>query len=293
MVVSKIYGGLGNQLFQYFFGQIYANVVNSDLYLDIDWFDRKEDEFKVVDETPRKFLLDKFDFKINYLDSSLLKRERAFFYRALKKIGLRKGIIPVNEEKLFKPQEFDYQSNALINGYWQVSSYFLPYKDRISRQLKLKTEIDFPKNLLELVLSEETICIHIRRGDYVTNEKVLGVHGICSDQYFQAGVQLIRSQKSIKNVVFFSDSSIFESESILNLEGVGVTNVRDYNFQDYEELNLMRYAKNLIISNSSFSWWAAFTNFSLNPLVIAPSPWFEDPISNNILLNDWIRLKKR
>ena len=127
---------------------------------------------------------------------------------------------------------------------------------------------------------KDSVCVHIRRGDYVNNAKYM----VCDNKYYEKAVQECRER--LDNPKFFVFSEDIEYAKTLNL-GEQVFYV-DLNNPDYEELRLMYQCRNFIISNSTFSWWAQCLAEERN-LVISPSKWKNDEVSPSPLIEeDWI-----
>lgn len=86
-VVSRLEGGLGNQMFQFAFASKIAHINNVSLHLDLNFYNFSH---KKIDCTPRNFELDVFN--VNYLEvtsseiSSFFKL--SFFNRIKKKIRI-------------------------------------------------------------------------------------------------------------------------------------------------------------------------------------------------------------
>jgi hypothetical protein len=62
-------------------------------------------------------------------------------------------------------------------------------------------------------------------------------------------------------------------------------------FSPAQTLFLMSQANNFIISNSTYSWWAAFLSKDINAVVVSPNPWFafiDSPVG--LIPDRWIRL---
>jgi hypothetical protein len=293
MVITKIYGGLGNQLFQYYFGKLYSLKTKQDFYLDLTWFEKSDQEFMNVNETKRIFLLNKFDLQYNIAEKSLLQIDSNIINKILSKLKLYNKYTYIIEEKLFAYQMLSYKEKVIIDGYWQNPNYYLEFKDYIKSNLTLNEKNSYPISLNDLVNHKNTLSVHVRRGDYLNNSIVNKIHGICSDDYFINSIEYFKNIFKIEKIVWFSDSNIDETFMPLKInkkiENIFIYN---YNLTDFQELDLLRNSKNIILSNSSFSWWGAFSNLNNETNVICPSPWFTDQFSNNIFLNNWVKINK-
>lgn len=170
--------------------------------------------------------------------------------------------------------------NEMI-GYYQSAKYFDKYKDKIKEELKVVDEV-LNKNidLLNEIKDSNSICIHIRRGDYVGSN-----HQVCNELYYLEAEKIML--KKVKNPKFyiFSDDQEWVKENIKFKSKV--TYVEGNN--NYEDLRLMYSCKHFIISNSSFSWWAQYLTDNDKRITIAPSRWFQNSNQkSDIYEDDWI-----
>jgi hypothetical protein len=143
------------------------------------------------------------------------------------------------------------------------------------------------------IKNSNSISIHIRRGDYVSNQHTNDIHGLCSLDYFYKSVQYMNSK--IYNPIYFifSDDMDWVKKNF-NTENLKYKFIETNMNQNHLDLILMSYCKHNIISNSSFSWWGAWLNININKIVIAPKIWFANKKMNNLISdlipNNWITL---
>ena len=62
---------------------------------------------------------------------------------------------------------------------------------------------------------------------------------------------------------------------------------RSYNLSDFEEWHLMSHCKHQIVSNSTYSWWAAWLNSYSIKIVISPDRWFGN---HDIFPSSWVKI---
>lgn len=292
MIVVKLIGGLGNQLFQYALAKHLAHVNNTEMLLDATAF---EDNYKL-----HKFSLQHFDISSKVADRKVLENIYNYPY-SLKKTQriwehkvLGKNLFNLNENQFnYQPDIIKkYNGHVVLNGYWQTEKYFLPIQDYIRQEFKVVTtqepkDIEVSENVLS---SENAVSLHIRRADY-TNPEVLKVHGVCSLEYYQKGVSFIANKVSNPTFFIFSDDIPWAKKNLkLNYQMIFVEhNNADKN---YEDMNLMSQCKHNIIANSSFSWWGAWLNKNPDKIVIAPQKWFSSSERNysDVVPEAWIKL---
>jgi hypothetical protein len=293
MIIIKLQGGLGNQMFQYAFATILAKLNNSKVIIDISFFESIE---KTPGFTPRKFELD--IFKNKYIVAS---NSEIIPFLNLSKINKAKKKLGLNYPKIYKEPSFFFQSDALsikppvyLQGYFQSNKYFINNEDLI------RGIFTFPEYSLDTtnikLLSEfknlNTIAVHIRRGDYVEDKLTQEFHGNCSLNYYLDAIELMASKNKEFTLVFFSDDSNWLKEQFADLPYSKIFVDNNKNENSWKDMLLMSSCKHNIIANSSFSWWGAWLNNNLQKIVIAPKNWFNTNNSdtNNLLPNEWIKL---
>lgn len=273
-IIAQIYGGLGNQMFQYACGRALALRSGGNLALDFRGF------FAGPGQEPglHHFNIIAREAAASELPPSRKQAVRYFLWRTL-------NLSPrlVRQKQL----AFDFQVPGLsgslcLRGYWQSERYFEDFSDQIRRELSVKTAPDKRnRDLLAEIAAGPAVSLHIRRGDYVSNPKTNTVHGTCSLDYYRRAVDRVAHQMDERPVFYiFSDEPAW---AVANLDLPFETRVMDHNDsrRNYEDLRLMAACRHHVIANSSFSWWGAWLNPSEGKIVIAPSRWFADPAMNN------------
>jgi hypothetical protein len=290
VIVVNITGGLGNQMFQYAFA--YAVSKRSDV-----------DEVKLstesyLNDTFRKYELDKYAITLKLANIDEVKKikyqKENIYQKVIRKLTRKKR--ELSQLCYVEPHfHFDYNVLKSINkkyfeGYWQSEKYFKEYRNDLLNQFKLINPIHSKSEYYKkLILSSSAISLHIRRGDYVSVDKNLQIHGVCSLDYYSKAVKKI--EEAIKKPLYFIFSDDLEwakqnLEFIKNKKFVEL----DKSIHDHEEIYLMSLCKHNIIANSTFSWWGAWLNQNENKITIAPKKWFNDPSKDtkDIIPKEWI-----
>jgi hypothetical protein len=126
----------------------------------------------------------------------------------------------------------------------------------------------------EISSNARTIALHVRRGDYISNPSANQFHGTCPPQYYRQAVQWIAGRTSGQHTVYvFSDDAKWARHNIhCDFPMVFV----DHNdgHSAHEDMRLMSACQHQVISNSTFSWWAAWLNIHPEKIVVAPHRWF-------------------
>lgn len=202
----------------------------------------------------------------------------------------RKNIV-VEKSLAFDENIFKLKKNVFLIGYWQDLKYFEEIKDSIKNDLRIIAPIK-EKNLKlfsEIDTKKDSVCLHIRRGDYLkVYDKKDGV-GICSKAYYEKAIALIISKVNNPYFYIFTDDPVWaKKEIIINSNYMLIENNTEA--EALEDFRLMKICKHFILSNSSFSWWAAWLAQEQDNIIIAPKIWRQNDVNMNTP-NNWIRLE--
>jgi len=290
MIITHLIGGLGNQLFQYAMARRIAYKNNITLKLDISDFAM----YKL-----REFKLDKFNITAEIATQEEIWRFKKNRYRILGTFfSLYNSVLPFNSRSIIKERYFYYDpeitkilDDVYLEGHWPSEMYFLDIKEMLSEEFTLKYDMNnYHQALKNQIKNTESVSIHIRRGDYVSNPVVNKIHGTCSQNYYKKAVKVITNKIDNPHFFIFSDDPVWVKENFKI--PFTSTVVRSDDQRDYEDLILMSNCKNHIIANSSFSWWGAWLNPREDKLVISPSRWYQgaDYDTRDLLPNSWITI---
>lgn len=292
MVIIKLKGGLGNQMFQFAFGRKLALLNNTSLLLDtLNGY--KNDRYR------RNFKLDVFNIKADYISRKYAHKLRFYNYifRAINKVNLNfkfrdleiiKEVKDTFDPNVLKP----LNNNIYCDGYWQTEKYFKDIKEIIISDFTLKHINNKIKPLLEEIENCNSVSIHIRDYKSLPNGKLDKAASIkyadISSKYYNSAIEYIKDKNNKIKLFVFTDN-ICLSKNILNLD---YHTVFVSGNKDYEDLFLMSKCNNNIIANSSFSWWAAWLNKNRNKVVIAPSKWYDKANieTRDLLPDNWIKI---
>lgn len=287
MIITKIHGGLGNQMFQYAIAKAIAKKREDAYKVDISFY---------PNQTLRKYQLSFFNIKesIATLDEvNNLKGKDNLISKIRKKLKVEKQSYYL--EKIFSVYDktvFKYKDNLYLDGYWQNEKYFLDIREDLIKEFTLKNEIsDFAKKYLKKINYLDSVSIHIRRGDYIANQHTNSVHGVCNIEYYKNAIEYINNIIKNPNYFIFSDDIVWCKENFDFLKNkIFVDDTKS----EFEDLELMKNCKHNIIANSTFSWWSAWLNNNDGKVIIAPKQWFSDSkmqeSSGDIIPKQWIRI---
>lgn len=289
MIITRLKGGLGNQLFQYAAGLMLAKKFNEELKLDVSGFEHPS---HMNSDTPRTYQLKAFA-----ISGGVASKEEAM--NARNPYGILSRLWRFFNQRILKRNVyFDYHPDffntyhGYVEGYFQSEKNFKEIENLVRKEFELKKEFESSLFLKEKegILGKNCISVHIRRGDYVKDSKTQNFHGNCSKEYYEKGMECIQSKVESPTFCFFSDDIEWTKKEFGEKEQyVFISNPE---LEDYEEMMLMSLCKHHIIANSSFSWWGAWLNQNPNKIVITPQKWLQvepDP-QPNILPESWIRM---
>lgn len=298
MIILKLTGGLGNQMFEYAFARHLAILNNTDLKFDISDFEIDE----LRDYSLGCFSLDeKFATKeeIELLANPQGTRKprkfkkwnwKKFFH---KNKGYKKTHIYDGRLYGFEPSLLKKKGDLYVDGYFQTPRYFNAVAETIKKDFVLKAPLD-GKNmeLAERIKSSNSISVHIRRADYITIKQFYDVFGVCSVDYYNKCSSAIAKKVESPNFFVFSDEIEWAKENLKFDHPVEF--ISHNNDKPEEDLRLMSLCDHNIVANSTFSWWGAWLNDNKDKIVYAPKKWIANPKKKydieNLVCKDWIKL---
>lgn len=285
MIIVKIVGGLGNQMFCYAYAKS----------LKLKGYDVKIDKLGYNDYKLRDYQLDKYniDLPISTNEENNEITKKTFLPKVLKKIGIDYSKKKREKNIFFDKNLLKVNDDSYVVGYFQSENYFKNFREILLKQFTIKFALsDYANNIKKKILkSKQSISIHVRRGDYIKN-KNKDVHGICDFKYYKNSMSYLESKLENPKYFIFSDDIKWCKN---NFTSKDVTFVENNNKRiPHEDLYLMSLCKNNIIANSTFSWWGAWLNKNQNKIVIAPKSWLikksDNKLSRHLIPYSWIRI---
>ena len=282
-IVLRAEGGLGNQMFQYAFARTIQKKYGGKILFDLHTF-KKDDQ--------RDLSLQHFKLNQN-VDFNRIKISNRLLINLIRIKFILLSLITkvISNEKLkqkslsffgiFFQKNTAYKDYLLkspmplkyLSGNWMSEKYFLSVAHVIKNELNVITEPSLANREMIFKLQyENSVCVHIRRGDY-TNSIWEHQLMVCDFDYYDKAINYLRN--NLINPKFYAFSNSLEDiEWIKQNYNFNVPiNYIDFNNPDYEELRLMYNCKHFILSNSSFSWWSSYLAKNENKIVVAPSKW--------------------
>lgn len=291
MVITKLKGGLGNQLFQSAAGLRLAFARKTTLKVDLSALDNPGSF------APRTYEMGGFRFSAEIADPSEMAVHAVPAPRGIRRLFSRRRDASADSPAIernfrFDPEVLSLPDGVCLEGYWQSERYFSDVSDRVRKEFSFNNP---PSGRNDEILDEVAACnavsFHVRRGDYVADPATNATHGVCSLDYYYRAIDYIRERVSNPSFFLFSDEPKWVRK---NLEFDGSTTVVDHNGPDAgcEDLRLMSHCQHHIIANSSFSWWGAWLNPNRNKIVVAPKRWFADGLrdTSDLIPETWVKL---
>lgn len=291
MIITKLIGGLGNQIFQYATGRVLAEKNNCELKLDITGYEHQ------AGLTPRKYELQHFNTKENFAsreEIAEIKNKKSSLPGFLRNL-LNKNKYPccIKEKSFnFNPKILGLKGNIYLDGYWQSEKYFKDIRHILIEEFKLK---ESPNNdnqeILNQINTVNSVSLHVRRGDYANNPEINNLYGLCDLDYYQKAIDYIAKNTEDPHFFLFSDDISWVKGNLQLDSPCTVVDCNNPNTGFYD-LELMKNCRHNIIANSSFSWWGGWLNDNENKIVIAPYKWFNNSERNtkDLLPEEWIKL---
>lgn len=287
MIITELNGGLGNQMFQYAVARRLAEVNHTELKLDIENFNKDRLRAYELHHLNVNAQFAVYDDIAIFKERS--KREKIKFY--IRQILSRKKLRNIKEKHFhFDESILFLKDNIYLQGYWQSEKYFKDIADIIRREFSLKEKLSEESQQVaqKIKMSINSVSLHIRRGDYVSNPTTNSVHGVCSLEYYQQCVQVLRERLGELSLFVFSDDPVWVEEN-LNYDHLLTFVNHNGAERAYEDMHLMSLCQHNIIANSSFSWWGAWLNQNSKKIVFAPKQWFrvDDYATGDLIPEGW------
>ena len=303
MIITHLLGGLGNQMFQYAAGLALAHHHRTVVKLDVSWF-RKYAEY----EAHNQYGLSCFHITEQFATREEVERVRGVRLTRVERLSVSlarrlhfkqyagRFAEPSNHHVpptfRFYPEFSEQPDNTYLEGMFQSEKFFAPVAD----VLRLHFSFRYPRlppviEMQERINSGPSAAVHFRRGDYVRNpsfNKDIGVLGL--DYYHWAVARLRDLHPDVTLYIFSDDMDAVERE--FHPDGPHVFVRATQPWHSYDKIRLMSQCQHAIISNSTFSWWAAWLNPRQDKLIIAPEPWFAGGPNDgaDVIPDSWSRL---
>jgi len=279
MIISKINGGLGNQMFQYAIAKAISLKHKQSFKLDISAYETYS--------LHNGYRLNIFNIEENIACEEDIKNligKKSMANSILNRLGLQKNLYKEQERTIYDKGVFGNE-NIYLDGYWQNEKYFVDIREEILNDFAtIKSNTKVVDKYLSGIMIQDSVSIHIRRGDYANHPEI----GILDIGYYKNAVDYICNK--VENPIFyiFSNDIRWCEENFNFIKNkIFINNTKT----EIEDMILMKNCKHNIVANSSFSWWSAWLNINKDKIVIAPKEWLAiNPYNYKWIPNHWMEL---
>lgn len=292
MIIVSLSGGMGNQMFQYALGRHLSIKNNVPLALDLTILN---------DRTPgqgvfRDYDLDLLSVKADFAMPDQVPFQFRYYFTGklqlfVNKLRARFVHHKGREKKFgtFDPVVLSIGPDAYLEGFWQSEEYFKDIAETIRKDFAVSAPLS--KEIVDLrneIAGCESVCIHVRRTDYVGNSFT----GTLENEYYQKGIDYLSNTVIIKKLYVFSDDIEWCRNNLgfnISMMFVGDEYSGEKNVGNFD---LMKACRHFILPNSSYSWWAAWLAENPSKVIIAPKRWFagQDQDTDHIVPSTWVRI---
>ena len=264
MLIIRVTGGLGNQMFQYIYGQALKERFNKKVLYDLTWYNMDSSHRYRELENHESYRLRAFGIEpemISENTSNFFNSKLGKVYNLIQQQWFKWGLRPI------MPTYF--------LGYWNGEPYFENIKESVTNIYELPTLTN--ENALKYKAMMESgptsVSMHIRRGDYKNHAHLQ----VCTPEYYKAAMKHLNTKLDDFCVFVFSDDISYckeilgEHENVVFIENCGT---------DLDEFQLMTHCKHHVVSNSTFSWWTAWlaeNRYKDGRMVLTPPNWYKNP----------------
>jgi hypothetical protein len=299
MIIVRLAGGLGNQMFQYAAGLRLATVRSTVLKVDLSF---------LMDRTPNPdYVFRDYDLDIFKLDIPRASQAEIALFRPIgnaakrtflarvtgKIIGRRYYVEPMGS---FDPRVLTLGRNTYLEGFFQDSRYFIGIDPEIRRRFHLSPdESQLPsatRQLANEIRRDQCICLNVRRGDYVTNANANRHHGVCTIEYYMRALTELRNRGARGRVMVFSDDVPWCRENFRDLDVFTIVDEQHNGERFATKFWLMTLCHDFVIPNSSFAFWAAWLSENKSKRVARPAQWALAPevAHQDICPPEWVKV---
>jgi hypothetical protein len=294
MIIVRLYGGMGNQMFQYAAARRLQLLHEGPLKLDLGWFSTPASS-----QPPRPYALGHLAIQAESANdadiTAVTGRPESWAFLKWGRDRLR----PRSKRRLRRERtpyryEDDFIATPIpvyLDGYWQNERYFDTIADTVRREFRVCSPCSPATARIAATLSSTTaVSVHVRRGDYANQRRTNRHHGLCPIEYYTAACNHMESVVPNPHYFVFSDEPDWAHKNLSFSKPATFVGCNDTDHQ-YEDLHLMTMCRHHIVANSSFSWWGAWLAESPGQVVIAPRRWVAANLLGDALIPArWVRL---
>lgn len=292
MIIIRVKGGLGNQLFQYAMAYSLSKRLNQKVVIDISYYPEQKLRSYKLDGLN---IIYKETTNNNKLPQLVTVLNNRYINKAIRKCHITH--VPVGQRLYYyfetgsrvMPWFFTLnQENIYIDGYYQSEKYFFEYRDEIVKQFTPSyEESEKYKEYYRKIRSTNSVAVHVRRGDYLTVQHDRNPRSYLLDEaYYKNAMKYILNNTESPHFFWFSDDLEWVKEKFGDKDNFTYVRMTS-DHADIDEIMLMKSCKNIIAANSTFSWWASWLNCDKNAIHICPEKRYGN---ESMIPNNWIKI---
>ncbi len=269
MIIIQIAGGLGNQLQQYALYQKFLSL-GIEAKLDISWFTEEKRQNHVY--TKRELELDYFEgleYEVCTKEEKQILTGNDSLFDKIKEKLFSKSKKVFYESDMYHSEIFGFRDMYLC-GYWACEKYYEDIMDVLQEKIKFPLTDNFKNQSIVLKMqNEESVSIHVRRGDYLDAKNLEMFGNICTEEYYAGAIRQIKQIFPKAHFYLFTDDEEYAREKYTSEEYTLV--YWNKGKDSFYDIWLMSKCKHNICANSTFSFWGARLNTNPDKVMIRPS----------------------
>lgn len=299
-IVVRLMDGLGNQMFQYALGRNLARLRGVELFLDTSWYKAGANPamprpMALFDFSTQGRIAEEEDCKAFWLRPSRLGRlwwrvEQRLLHPRWRRFVQQDSTTFVQRGRMFDERVLEVAPGTYLSGWWISPRYFRGAEAELRSDFVLRKQLPIEaREWIEAIRSEESVGIHVRRGDY-KNYPEIGLLGV--EYYARALADLRRELPGLKFFLFSDDpaearamiASVVDQVEVVELpEGTSAA----------VDMTVMAACKHFVIANSTFGWWGAWLSQNPSKRVLVPEHWFVGArvVVADVYPENWVRVR--
>ncbi len=273
MVISVLEHGLGNQLFQYAAGRALADRLHTTLFLD---------RMRFSYNRSRELDLTKFRIRGRMLPdrvASILDADGdgAGWKARLGRLAARWIPRCRDAQQGYDDTIFPRRGSCRLDGFWQSEKYFREARPRLLQELEPRDPLPPPlAEFVRRVSNENSVAVHVRRGDVTVKSLYGGTHGALAAAYYAAALEKFATRYPDARFYVFSEDPAWCAERLPRIGPMEIVSGK-LTHSAVEDLTAMKHCRHFLTGNSTFSWWAAWLGTHPAKHVLAPARFFRVP----------------
>lgn len=301
MIILKLRpSGLGSQMLQYAMARCVSIKHGYELKLDISDVENAK-YIKGEGFFHNGYELEKvFGLKCVVSHTAKMKLDiKLIFQYVIRKLRKSfKGLNGLSTPNLIRERNLEYEElevpdNSYLEGYWISYKYYIDYINVLKKDFSFIDRLENKNSFIaQQIVESESVFVHVRRGDYITNQGVNAYIGTCDINYYRAAVKYIIGRIANPTFFVFSDDIVWARNNLDNLCEKIFFIDHNNNDESFYDMHLMSLCKHAVIANSSFSLWSAMLGSHDKGMVICPSMWTNAVSSDIVCPPEWIRINR-